>query len=116
MVNLLWAPVYVIELAKIEDHYARLRRPIVVWWVSVGRSATLASIFAIVTSFATDAQGIANNTVLMVVAYLSGGGHGGCRSPGFSRASSANPSNGPRTAGSWSPQDRPADARICCCG
>jgi hypothetical protein len=30
----------------------------------------LVSIAAIATSFATDAQGIANNTVLMVVAYL----------------------------------------------
>ena len=37
---------------------------------SLGSSATLVSIFAIVTSFATDAQGIANNTVLMVFAYL----------------------------------------------
>src|SRR5208337_2435831 len=27
IVNLLWAPVYVIELAKLEDHYARVRRP-----------------------------------------------------------------------------------------
>jgi hypothetical protein len=69
LVNLLWAPVYVIELATIEEHYARLRRPIVEWWIAWVFSCTV-SIFAIISSFATDAQGIANNTILMVVAYL----------------------------------------------
>jgi hypothetical protein len=69
LVNLLWAPVYVIELATIEEHYARLRRPIMEWWIAWAFSYTV-SIFAIISSFATDAQGIANNTVLMVVAYL----------------------------------------------
>lgn len=69
LANLLWAPVYVIELATLEDHYARLRRPIFEWWVAWGLSY-LASIFAMVSSFATDAQGIADNTVMMVVAYL----------------------------------------------
>jgi uncharacterized protein DUF4328 len=69
LANLLWAPVYVIELATVEEHYARLRRPIVEWW-SAWVLSYLVSIFAIVTSFATDAQGIANNTVLMVFAYL----------------------------------------------
>jgi hypothetical protein len=67
--NLLWAPVYVIELATIENHYARLRRPIVLWWIAWIFSYVV-SIFAIVTSFATDAQGIADNTVTMVFAYL----------------------------------------------
>jgi glucan phosphoethanolaminetransferase (alkaline phosphatase superfamily) len=67
--NLLWAPVYVIELAILEDHYARQRRPIVQWWI-VWILSYLVSIFAVITSFATDAQGIANNTVLMVLAYL----------------------------------------------
>jgi hypothetical protein len=69
LANLLWAPVYVIELASIEEHYARLRRPIVKWWIAWVFSYTV-SIFAILTSFATDPQGIANNTVLMVFAYL----------------------------------------------
>nr|WP_232070634.1 DUF4328 domain-containing protein [Mycobacterium lacus] len=69
LVNLLWAPVYVIELAMIEDHYTRLRRPIVVWWIAWVVSNAV-SIFAILTSFATDAQGIANNTLLMVLAYV----------------------------------------------
>ncbi|ORW64275.1 hypothetical protein AWC23_25600 [Mycobacterium saskatchewanense] len=69
LANLLWAPVYVIELAALEEHYARLRRPILQWWIAWILSYVV-SIFAIVTSFATDAQGIANNTVLMVLAYL----------------------------------------------
>lgn len=36
LANVLWAPVYVIELAVVEDHYHRLRRPIVVWWITWG--------------------------------------------------------------------------------
>jgi hypothetical protein len=69
LANLLWAPVYVIELAITENHYARLKRPIVVWWIAWICSYGV-SIFAIVTSWATDAQGIANNTTAMVFAYL----------------------------------------------
>jgi hypothetical protein len=69
LANLVWAPVYVIELATVEEHYARLRRPILEWWAAWIFSY-LVSIAAIITSFATDAQGIANNTVLMVFAYL----------------------------------------------
>lgn len=67
--NLLWAPVYVIELALLEDHWARLRRPVLQWWIAWICSYVV-SVWAIATSFATDAQGIANNTVLMVFAYL----------------------------------------------
>ena len=69
LANLLWAPVYVIELAILEEHYARLRRPIVEWWIAWVFSYAV-SIFAMLTSFATEAQGIANNTVMMVFAYL----------------------------------------------
>ena len=69
LANLLWAPVYVIELAIVEERYARLRRPILEWW-SAWVFSYLVSIFAILTSFAMDAQGIANNTLLMVFAYL----------------------------------------------
>jgi Domain of unknown function (DUF4328) len=67
--NLLWAPVFVIELARLEDHYSRQRRAIFQWWAAWGLSYAV-SIFAILTSFASDAQGIANNTVAMVFAYL----------------------------------------------
>lgn len=69
VVNLAWAPVYVIELAKAEDRLRGLRRPIVVWWVAWVMS-TAVSIFSIATSFTTDPQGIANNTVTTIVAYL----------------------------------------------
>jgi hypothetical protein len=72
LANLLWAPVYVTELATIEEHHARLQRPIVQWWIAWVFSSTV-SIFAIATSWAKDAQGIANNTVLMVLAYLLAG-------------------------------------------
>ncbi|MDD4867916.1 MAG: DUF4328 domain-containing protein, partial [Mycobacterium sp.] len=71
--NLLWAPVYVIELALLEDQYARLRKPIMEWWVGWVCSY-LVGAWAIVTGFATDAQGIANNTVAMVFAYLLAAG------------------------------------------
>ncbi len=69
VVNLVWAPVYVIELAKAEDRLRGLRRPIVVWWLAWAMS-TGVSIFSIATSFTTDPQGIANNTVTTIVAYL----------------------------------------------
>ena len=68
-VNLVWAPVYVLELAAIEDRLARLRRPIVVWWI-VWVLSTAVSVFSIATSFTRDAQGIADNTVTTTVAYL----------------------------------------------
>jgi Domain of unknown function (DUF4328) len=69
LVNLAWAPVYVLELAAVEDRLARLRRPIVVWWI-VFVLSTAISVFSIATSFTTDAQGIADNTVATTVAYL----------------------------------------------
>lgn len=69
LVNLAWAPVYVIELAETEARLNWLRRPIVVWW-AVWVVSTVVSIFSIATSFTTDPQGIANNTVTTIVAYL----------------------------------------------
>ncbi len=69
LVALVWVLVYVIELAKTEDHYLRMRKSIWVWWVLTVLSA-VASVFATVTSSARDAQGIANNTVAMMTAYL----------------------------------------------
>ncbi len=64
-----WALVYVIELARTEDHYIRLRPVIWVWWL-LWLLSTMTSVFATVTSGAQDSQGIANNTVAMIVAYL----------------------------------------------
>ena len=69
LANLLWAPVYVTELATVEDQHKRLQRPIVRWWIAWVFSYAV-SIFAFATSGARDAQGIANNTVLMVLGYL----------------------------------------------
>ncbi len=69
VVNLAWAPVYVIELAETEARLNWLRRPIVVWW-GVWVVGTVVSIFSIATSFTTDSQGIADNTVTTIVAYL----------------------------------------------
>ncbi|KAA1250223.1 DUF4328 domain-containing protein [Mycobacterium simiae] len=68
LANLVWAPVFVIELALVEGQYQRLQRPIAVWWIIWVLSNAVA-IFAIATGFASDAQGIANNTVMTVVAY-----------------------------------------------
>ena len=82
LANLLWAPVYVIELATMEEHYARLRRPLVQWWIAWVFSY-IVSIFAIITSFATDAQGIANNTVLDGVRVSARGSLAGRRRPGL---------------------------------
>ncbi|OBK95702.1 hypothetical protein A5645_12145 [Mycobacterium asiaticum] len=67
--NLVMAPVYVIELALVEDHYERLRRPITTWWLAWVLSY-LVSLFAIATSLSSDAQGIANNTVMVVLSYV----------------------------------------------
>ena len=69
VVNLVWAPVYVIELAAVEDRLKWLHRPIVSWW-AVWVVSTVVSAFSIATSFTQDAQGIANNTVTAIVAYL----------------------------------------------
>ncbi len=71
VVNLAWAPVFVLELAKREDRLSRLRKPIVVWW-AVWAASTAVAIFATATSWADGAQGIANNIVATVLAYLLG--------------------------------------------
>jgi hypothetical protein len=69
LVNLVWAPVFVIELAGVEERLNFLRRSIAVWWL-VWLASTVVSVFSIATSFTTDAQGIADNTVTTTVAYL----------------------------------------------
>jgi hypothetical protein len=69
IVNLAWAPVFVIELAGVEERFSWLRRNIVVWWL-VWVASTAVSVFSIATSFVTEAQAIADNTVTTTVAYL----------------------------------------------
>lgn len=71
LVNLAWAPVYVMELADREGQLARLRKPIVVWWL-LWTLATAVAVLAMATSRVQDAQGIANNTTTMILAYLLG--------------------------------------------
>ena len=83
LANLLWAPVYVIELATSRRALRPATRDPSSSGGSPGFSATSISIFAIVTSFATDAQGIANNTVMMVFAYLLAASDRGRRCPGL---------------------------------
>lgn len=67
--NLFWAPVFVLELASVEERLSWLRRPIVVWWL-VWVASYAVSIWSIATSFTQDAQGIADNTMTTTVAYL----------------------------------------------
>jgi hypothetical protein len=64
-----WSLVYVIELAKTEDDYPRMRGLIWGWWL-LWLLSSVTSVFASITSGAQDAQGIANNTIAMIVAYL----------------------------------------------
>jgi hypothetical protein len=71
VLNLAWAPVYVIELSGVEERLSWLRRSIAVWWL-VWVAATVVSVFSIATSFATETQAIADNTVTTTVAYLLG--------------------------------------------
>ncbi len=70
-VNLVWAPVFVLELAHAERCQARQRGPIALWWIAWVFTYLICG-WAIWTSRATDAQGIADNTVTMIVAYLAG--------------------------------------------
>jgi hypothetical protein len=70
LVNLFWAPVFILELAGVEGRLSHLRRPIVTWWI-VWVFSTALSLFSIATSFTSDAQGIADNTVATTIAYLA---------------------------------------------
>ncbi len=78
LVNLFWAPVYVIETATAEGHYTRMRKPILVWWVLWGLSALVAT-FSVATLFSYrwfgvsvnhSAQAVADNTITMICGYL----------------------------------------------
>ncbi|BBY56012.1 hypothetical protein MKOR_32630 [Mycolicibacillus koreensis] len=69
VVNLFWAPVFLIELARLEGRERRLRAPIRLWWIAWAVT-TGAALFATATRWVRDAQGIANNIMAMVVTYL----------------------------------------------
>ena len=69
LANVVWAPTYLVELATVEDRYPHVRRLIWAWSLLFALS-TLVSVYATATSFPADTQGIANNTVTFIVAYL----------------------------------------------
>lgn len=69
-VNLLFAPVYVLELASVENRASTVRKPIIVWWI-LWVLSTVVSVSSIATSFTTDPQGIADNTMITTIAYLT---------------------------------------------
>lgn len=69
-VNLFFAPVYVLELAGVESRTSTLRKPIIVWWI-LWVLSTVVSVSSIATSFTTDPQGIADNTMITTIAYLT---------------------------------------------
>lgn len=71
VVNLVWAPVFVIELAHAEQSQARQRGPILVWWIAWVVS-TAVSGWAIWTSSASEPQAVADNTVTVIIAYAAG--------------------------------------------
>lgn len=71
LMNLALPLTYVVELAAAEEKYRHLRRLIWAWWVLLLLSFA-ASMFAAATSFPDNTQGIADNTVSFVVAYLLG--------------------------------------------
>jgi Domain of unknown function (DUF4328) len=70
LVNWVWAPTYMVELAAVEGRY-RYVRPLIWAWALLFVLSTLVSVFATATSFPGDAQGIANNTISFIVAYLT---------------------------------------------
>ncbi len=71
LANLLWAPVFVTELARVEHRTRTLRPDLIGWWCTWALSYVL-MIWAFATSFTRDPQGIANNTVTTIIAYLAG--------------------------------------------
>jgi hypothetical protein len=68
-VNLVWAPVFVYDLARIEARLSLMRRPILVWTI-LWTLCTILSVFAFATSFPDTPQGVADNTVTTTIAYL----------------------------------------------
>jgi hypothetical protein len=58
-------------LANAERGQERQRGPVALWWIAWTVSFLICG-WAIWTSRATDAQGIADNTVTVIVAYLAG--------------------------------------------
>ena len=71
VLNLFWAPVFVLELAHAEQSYPRQRGPIAGWWIAWVFSTAISG-WAIWTSTASEPQAVADNTVTVIIAYLAG--------------------------------------------
>jgi Domain of unknown function (DUF4328) len=73
VVNLFFAPVFVIELALIESRTRDLHRPIVSWWCAWVFSFFLSAYAAVsaLPPFTRDTQSVADNTVTTTIAYLA---------------------------------------------
>jgi len=71
IVNLVWAPLFLIKLAHAERCQARQRGPITMWWIAWVACCAICG-WAIWTSRADNAQGIADNTVTVIIAYSAG--------------------------------------------
>lgn len=70
VVNLVMAPVFVIELADAEGRLSRMRTTIVIWWW-VWVFSGVVSTYANATAWMGGDQHIADNTVATTVAYLA---------------------------------------------
>lgn len=68
VVNLVWPLTYLVELAKAEDNYDRLRRPIWTWGTAYLVSTVVSVYFFVSGFFLHDTQAIADNTIGFVVA------------------------------------------------
>ncbi|MDH6245399.1 DUF4328 domain-containing protein [Mycobacterium sp. OTB74] len=71
--NLFRAPVFVMELATVEQRARVLRRPVTIWW-SLWAAATLAVAWSAWLMPYDDPQGIADSTEMTTIAYLLGMG------------------------------------------
>jgi hypothetical protein len=69
LVNWVWAPTFVVELATVERRYRHVR-PLIWAWALLFVLSTLVSALATATSFPDNTQGIADNTISFIVAYL----------------------------------------------
>ncbi len=69
LVASVFALMYVLELVYAEGQYDRLGASIWLWW-ALWMASSVAAVFATETSFVRDPQGIANNTVATVGAYV----------------------------------------------
>jgi hypothetical protein len=73
VINLFFAPVFVVELAVVEARARDLRRPIVIWWCAWVLSFFLSAYAATsaLPLFTRDMQSVADNTVTTAIAYLA---------------------------------------------